>query len=136
VQKQHEACPLPNGNIVLLDNGDKQRGWSRVLEVDPRTGGRVWAYKADPPQDFFCPARGTVQPLANGNVLVCDSYVGAAFEVTRKRRLVWRFLIPFYGKETGGRASMHMHRYELDYVDPILAAQGVMPPPSSASRPR
>ena len=121
---------------MLFDNGNKHRGWSRVLEVDPRTGGRVWSYKTDPPEDFFCPARGTVQPLANGNLLVCDSRVGESFELTRDHRLVWRFLVPYYGGAAGGRASMRIHRYELDYVDPILAAKGVVPPPSSGSLPR
>ena len=33
--RQHEATWLPDGQVLLFDNGDETRRWSRVLAVDP-----------------------------------------------------------------------------------------------------
>jgi len=121
VHKQHEAVPLPNGNLMLLDNNPK-RGWSRVLEVDPREDRIVWQYPSRP-SGFFTPARGTAQPLPNGNVLIANSYAGEGLEVTRAGEVVWRFLNPHYAEGKGGRASMRIQRFELELVDAVLAAR-------------
>jgi hypothetical protein len=114
LEGQHDATFLPNGNILLFDNGNVERMHSRVLEVDPRTEQIVWEWRAPHPPDFYSEGRGTVQPLANGNVLVGNSNSGEAFEVTRDGDVVWRYLNPFVGER--GRSVLRIRRYDLEYV--------------------
>ncbi len=106
----HEGTWLRNGNILIFDNGIRSRGYSRVLEVNPRNNEVVWEYQSDPPQKFFTKARGTAQELENGNILIASSGNGEAFEVTRSGEVVWRWLNPNRG-EKGGRASIRITRY-------------------------
>jgi hypothetical protein len=47
----HDATLLPNGNVLIFDNGLSRR-WSRVVEVDPRTDRLVWEYAPEPREDF------------------------------------------------------------------------------------
>lgn len=106
----HEGTWLRNGNILIFDNGIRSRGYSRVLEVNPRNDEIVWEYQSDPPEKFFTKARGTAQELENGNILIASSGNGEAFEVTRSGEVVWRWLNPNRG-EKGGRASIRITRY-------------------------
>jgi hypothetical protein len=89
----HDATLLPNGNVLIFDNG-LGRGWSRVVEVEPRSGEIVWDYRSDPPESFVTQARGAAQYLPNGNVLITSSAQGRVFEVTRKGDVVWDFYNP------------------------------------------
>jgi hypothetical protein len=45
----HNPSLLDNGNILLFDNGAWRR-YSRVIELDPRSGEIVWEYKGVPPE--------------------------------------------------------------------------------------
>jgi hypothetical protein len=38
----HDATVLDTGNILVFDNGDEGRPWSRMLEIDPSTEEVVW----------------------------------------------------------------------------------------------
>jgi hypothetical protein len=89
----HDATPLRTGNFLIFDNG-LGRGWSRVIELDPRSQEIVWEYKADPPEDFYTLARGSAQRLANGNTLIAESDKGRIFEVTPAGEIVWSFVNP------------------------------------------
>jgi hypothetical protein len=89
----HTPSLLDNGNILIFDNGT-HRSYSRVLEINPVTGGIEWEYKADPPEDFFSPYWGSSQRLPNGNTLICESKKGRAFEVTPQGEIVWEFFNP------------------------------------------
>jgi hypothetical protein len=91
IQCQHHPTVLENGNILLFDNGC-QRGYSRVIEVDPRMKKIVWEYKR--PRKFYSHRRGGVQRLPNGNTLITESDRGRVFEVSRKGHIVWEFLNP------------------------------------------
>lgn len=117
--RQHEATWLPDGQVLLFDNGDETRRWSRVLAVDPAAGRITWEFRAPDPGDFYSRGRGTAQGLPGGNVLVASSNQGEAFEVTREGRVVWRWLNP--ARDPGGRrASFRLRRYEPEYVEAIL----------------
>lgn len=68
---QHHPQILPNGNLLLFDNGtshDPQQ--SRVVEYEideeNRTARLVWSYS----DGRFSPAMGSVQRLPNGNTLI------------------------------------------------------------------
>ncbi len=86
----HHPTLLANGNVLIFDNG-KLRGYSRVLEIDPRNGEIAWEYRGDPPETFYSSSRGAAQRLDNGNTLVVESQQGRAFEVTAGGDVVWEF---------------------------------------------
>jgi len=90
---QHHPTLLKNGNILIFDNG-YNKGFSRVIELNPLTKKIVWEYKSDPPQDFYSEHRGGSQRLPNGNTLITESNKGHVFEVTKEGRLVWEFYNP------------------------------------------
>ena len=122
----HEAVVLDSGNVLLLDNGLAGNAFSRVLEVDPTTDEIVWEYTASPPQSFFTPGRGTVQPLPNGNVLIASSGQGRIFEVNRGGRVVWHFNNPHFieklddDRPVKQRAVLRAKRYAPELIEPLL----------------
>ena len=71
---QHAVRRLPNGHIVMFDNGNFRLPlFSRAVEyaVDEslKSATLVWQYRLDP--DVFGPAFGYVQRFSNGNTLIC-----------------------------------------------------------------
>jgi outer membrane protein assembly factor BamB len=103
--QQHDPRPLPNGNLLIFDNGTHRRDhpatFSRVLEIDPRTGTIVWEYTDPSLFEFFSPYISGAQRLANGNTLVCEGCHGRIFEVTRAREVVWEYVSPYFSQEPG-----------------------------------
>jgi len=102
ISHQHDPTLLPNGNIMVFDNGaHRQDGslitYSRVVEVNPSTNKIEWEYKADPPQSFYSSLISGNQRLPNGNTLICEGMKGRVFEVTRDGEIVWEFVNPFFG---------------------------------------
>jgi hypothetical protein len=99
---QHAPTPLPNGNLLIFDNGthrlDAPLPFSRVIEVDPATKEIVWSYQAQPPFDFFSPLISNAQRLPNGNTLICEGSFGRLFEVTREGELIWEYVNPYFGR--------------------------------------
>ena len=121
----HMPTMLPNGRMLVFDNGS-WRGWSRVVEVDVRTGDIVWQYEGEPRESFFSQWRGSAQRLPNGNTLVCEAERGRVFEVDPTGALVWEFWNP----EIVDGKRKRIYRYlRLDeaYVEPILERFGVEP---------
>jgi hypothetical protein len=115
----HQPTLLPNGNILVFDNGFF-REWSRVVEYDPVAGRIVWEYKADPPSAFFSMGRGACQRLPNGNVLITDSAHGRVFEVTNEGRTVWEFFNTERSRERRGTFYRSI-RYPATLVRALLA---------------
>ncbi len=89
----HQPTLLANGNLLIFDNGRK-RGYSRVLELDPLAKEIVWEYRADPPEEFYTPSRGSAQRLPNGNTLITESDEGRVFEIAPDGDVVWEFFHP------------------------------------------
>ncbi len=108
--QQHDPRPLPNGNILIFDNGthraDNPATFSRVIEVDPRTNAIVWEYADQSIFDFFSPYISGAQRLANGNTLICEGCHGRIFEVTRGCEVVWEYVSPHFFREPG-RAGLN-----------------------------
>ncbi len=94
---QHDPDFLPNGRLLMFDNlGDWLRGrGSRVIEVDPVTGGIVWTYPGagDPP--LFSTYRADQQRLPNGNTLINEFQRGRLREISADGRVVWEYRCPF-----------------------------------------
>jgi len=111
---QHHPQLLPDGRILLFDNGIVR---SRVLEVNPLTRQVDWEYEDD---ELYSALRGSVQRLPNGNTLITESDTGYVFEVTRAGETVWEFANPEVG--AGGERSviwrMTRHRAaDLSFLD-------------------
>ena len=123
--QQHDPRPLPNGNILIFDNGthrvDHPATFSRVIEVDPRTGAIVWEYADQSLFEFFSPYISGAQRLTNGNTLICEGCHGRIFEVTRERQVVWEYVSPYFFQEAG-RAGLNnwvfrAFRYTPEEID-------------------
>ena len=70
-----DAHRLENGNTLLSED-------NLVREVD-RDGKTVWKFEAKHPYG--------IEPLPNGNVLICDLGSNHVIEVTRDKEIVWKF---------------------------------------------
>ncbi|MHC4824892.1 MAG: arylsulfotransferase family protein [Planctomycetota bacterium] len=114
---QHDATVLPNGHVLIFDNG-LGRGWSQVLEVDPTTDAIVWQWQAPQRDGFYTMARGAAQRLENGNTLLVDSDHGHAFEITAAGEVVWEYYQPGSGDRVP--AIVRMKRFPLDYLGSLL----------------
>lgn len=103
--QQHDPRPLPNGNVLIFDNGTHRRDhpvtFSRVIEVDPRTSEIVWEYVDQSLFEFFSPYISGAQRLPKGNTLICEGVHGRIFEVTRAGEVVWEYVSPYFFDESG-----------------------------------
>jgi hypothetical protein len=101
---QHAPTPLPNGNILIFDNGphrvDHSFPFSRVIEVNPSTKEIVWSFQEPIPANFFSPRISNAQRLPNGNTLINEGVFGRIFEVMPKGGVVWEYVNPFFGPAT------------------------------------
>lgn len=98
--QQHDPSMLPNGNILIFDNGSHRRDEplpaSRVIEVDPKTNQIVWEYRDSPAYNFFSPYISGARRLGNGNTLITEGMFGRMFQVTPEGELVWEYINPHF----------------------------------------
>lgn len=118
----HDASVLENGNLLVFDNG-LGRGWSRVIELDPRTGEVLWTYKGTPRKEFYTASRGSSQRLPNGNTLIAESDRGRAFEVDKNGTRVWSWINPDLSDEGNSLTMFHFKRLPVPYVLRILESR-------------
>ena len=129
ISHQHNPTLLPNGHVLLLDNGAHRRGlsYSRVVEVDPSSGQIAWEYLGEPLSSFFTHFTGGAERLANGNTLICEGAEGRLFEVAPNSEVVWEYVSPFFIQDPQGFGNrvFRAHRYEPDY--PGIAGRDLDP---------
>lgn len=98
---QHAPVPLPNGNILIFDNGptrlEQTFPFSRVIEVNPITNEVIWEYQDPNPQAFYSDRISNAQRLTNGNTLINEGMFGRFFEVTHAGEVVWEYVNPYFG---------------------------------------
>ena len=98
---QHAPEPLPNGNILIFDNGpdrlDQAFPFSRVIEVDPTNNRIVWKYQEAAADNFYSSRISNAQRLPNGNTLINEGLFGRFFEVTSTGEVVWEYVNPHFG---------------------------------------
>ncbi len=131
---QHTAIPLPNGNVLMFDNGNRRPAseggrFSRALELKLDTERMVastaWEYSHRPP--LFAVCCSSVQRLDNGNTVVM---FGASFadpccrvytivEVDGSGREVWKALHVSPGKP---------NQYRVYAEESIMGEAPVAPP--------
>jgi hypothetical protein len=131
---QHSAISLPNGNVLLFDNGnrrpDSEGGqFSRALELeldlDEMTATTVWEYRYTQPLFAICCS--SVQRLENGNTVVmfgsmfadkcCRIYVIA--EVDGAGRTLWEVRHVSPGKQ---------NQYRVYAAESIMGERRLAPP--------
>ena len=117
----HDASILENGNLLIFDNG-LARGWSRVIELDPRSKAIVWEYRAADLESFYTASRGGSQRLANGNTLITESGAGRAFEVTPDGDVVWEYWVPSDSNRRRRSTIIRLYRYDTALVERLLLA--------------
>lgn len=91
---QHDPEILPNGHLLLFDNGRRKTQSSRAIELDPGSLEVLWQYAGTPEEPLWSASCGTVQRLPNGNTLINESNNGRSIEVTPAGEIVWEFLSP------------------------------------------
>lgn len=127
----HDPNVLPNGNILLFDNGRYYAAdpdgsinfmdplFSRVIEIDPKTNEIIWEYRAENPTDFYSCYISGARRLSNGNTIICEGVTGRLFEVTMEGETVWEYISPFYSESRsrwGKMSSVYrVMKYEPDY---------------------
>jgi hypothetical protein len=89
---QHYARILPNGHLLLYDNGTRhQPSETRVVEyaldIPMRTATLVWEFRHAPP--IYTAYVGSVQRLVSGNTAIGYGFVGHATEVAPDGSVVW-----------------------------------------------
>ena len=121
IEAQHQANMLPNGHILLFDNGPR-RGYSRVVELDPLTEEIVWEFKDDPPPFMHARALSGQQRLPNGNTFICAGGMadGRLLEVTPDREVVWDFRNPWADRADGRTKVYRAYRYDPEFVEAML----------------
>lgn len=95
--RQHDPDFLANGRISVFDNrrddsSGASFGGSRILEFDPLTRDVLVTYKGTRDRPFYTETMGDHQHLPNGNILITESDLGRAFEVSANGEIVWSFI--------------------------------------------
>ena len=107
-QGQHTAELLPNGHLLMFDNGRDRsapdrfsRGLELVLDAKTGTAHRAWSFRASP--DIYAPYVGATRRLLNGNTLtmfgLSAGFAGVAsgpiacYEVTANGTVAWSLIV-------------------------------------------
>lgn len=118
---QHHATALPNGNVLIFDNGMNRvqaTPFSRAVEVNPKDSSVAWQYESNPPQQFFSGHISGCHRLPNGNTLICEGTSGRIFEVTPAKEVAWEWINPVHFTRGDTRMSWvyRAYRYGPDYA--------------------
>jgi hypothetical protein len=160
---QHHTHMIPKGlpgegNIMIYDNGghagygprnpgahlgwsDARRGYSRVIEFDPRTLRMVWNHSAKTmgmrnKYQFYSDYVSSAQRLPNGNTLITNGAVGQLQEVTPDHEIVWEYISPYYNEKGKYNLVYRAYRVPYDYVPQLGKAEekAVVPPDNTTFR--
>jgi hypothetical protein len=94
---QHAIRELPNGNLLLFDNGNghhppQSRAVEYRLDLDRRVATLAWQFNPEP--HLFGPAMGFTQRLPNGNTLITYGILPRVQEVTAEGQVIWDLQAP------------------------------------------
>jgi len=122
----HATSVLPDGHVLMYDNGAGTRGYSRAVEYaideDARTARIAWEYPGELADDhWYTSIWGDVDRLDNGNTLITAGSMvdtdtpSRIFEVTPDGEVVWR--IDLAGPTEDARAGV----YTAERIPPLVA---------------
>jgi hypothetical protein len=129
---QHAPTPLPNGNLLIFDNGphrlDHSMPFSRVIEVEPSSKKIVWEYREKRESDFFSPRISNAQRLPNGNTMICEGDFGRLFEVRAGGELVWEYVNPYFAGPPNAQNNrvFRAYRYSAEEIARARAIGGAV----------
>lgn len=94
---QHAIRELPNGNLLLFDNGNghhppQSRAVEYQLDLDRRVATLVWQFNPQP--HLFGAAMGFTQRLSNGNTLITYGFLPRVQEVDASGQVLWDLRAP------------------------------------------
>lgn len=114
---QHFARRLPNGHILMYDDGDRHspstsRAVEYALDTVANTATLVWQYLPQPA--VYTPVVGSAQRLANGNTVVGFGQAAQIDEVDANGHLLARGMFTWSGATAFYRALRlpSLYRYE------------------------
>jgi hypothetical protein len=122
---QHGGRELPNGDILMLDDGDgHQPKQSRAVEykldttATPMTATLVWSSEDSPA--MYTTILGYAQRIANGNTLITYGQTGRVQEVDATGKLLWDLTDPVIDQVDFG-----IYRaYRMDTIAPMALTGG------------
>lgn len=133
---QHEPRVLPNGRILLFDNGNHVER-SRAIEIDPTDGRLVWQYpdetalpEGEGGETLFSHCCSTAARLPNGSSLLVVTDMGLAREVTPSGDIVWELANPHRAGDRGELIAALFDvvrlpaEFPVDWTTQALAAHG------------
>jgi hypothetical protein len=99
--KQHDPHYLPNGDLLLVDNGNDQPPTTREtrtleyrLDETNQTATLVWSYLHDPP--IFSVAGGSARRLPNGDTIVSFAAVGVVTQIDPFATVKWELTSDYF----------------------------------------
>jgi hypothetical protein len=127
------------GNILMFNNGGKDRPWSTVVEITPPMNAdgsyqiadgeaygpteKAWLYDPEPPEKFFSFFVSGVQRLPNGNTLINQGAGAKIREVTAAGEIVWEYRYTDYDVPPDGMFRADKYPPDHPGILKILAAQ-------------
>lgn len=123
---QHSVTLLPNGNLLVYDNGNKKEPrYSRAVEysidVDGREATKVWEYRYTP--DIFVGTMGSAFRLPNGNTLISWGQ-NRITEVTNDKQIAFEMVWQPDDEELAGVYRAFRYVTKLDAVSKPITGQG------------
>ena len=114
ISRQHDPSLLPNGNILIFDNGERRKNdvriFSRVVEINPDNKQVVWEYRDNPYFNFYSSRISGARRMPNGNTLITEGMFGRMFQVTSSGEVVWEYINPYFPKGTDGYEDNRVFR--------------------------
>jgi len=93
--RQHDPDFIDGNTITVFDNnnlyGKKSDAFSRIIQIDARTGEEQVLFQGTADRPFFTNVMGKQQRLANGDTLVTEATSGKAVEFDRDGTVVWSY---------------------------------------------
>ena len=118
IARQHDPSMLPNGNVLIFDNGERRKNdvrvFSRVVGINTSSNQIVWEYSDHPCYNSYSPRISGARRLPNGNTLITEGMFGRMFQVTPAKEVVWEYINPYWdggadGLEDNGVSSGHVN---------------------------
>ncbi len=116
IKRQHSPRMLPNGNILIFDNGDNERSYTRVIEINPVDKKIIWEYDFD----SFCYEQGYSQELPNGNILITDSINGRVIEISSEKEVLWEWKTPKKNIKNERKTIYRATRYAFEDIKELI----------------
>lgn len=121
---QHDPDFTEDGYITVFDNQIERPsrnapvGGSRILRINPETGGFEVVYGGNDEQYFYSEIGGKHQHLPNGNILISEMWCDRIFEITENGRIVWSWIAPEWEKfRPIGDKIWEGERYDYKYLE-------------------